>query len=224
MKRIRDTLPSKTKEISVLERIKRIQSVSQTSSLMSRIKAALKPKQTTPLHKIKRVQAVAQTAENMETLRRAANAREEEIQLINDEDPCLEKTHAGRYERELGRQGDTEARQDHGPVGNRGTEPTAGRDVARGNAPNHGRHPDQNLERKLSNASRDRRHKGNLETARGRVRNNKFRRAAEGSATLAREANDMANDSPTITPPLDPNDPTWAMKALNAWSNGHRMQ
>lgn len=216
MKRIRDALPSITKETSVLDRLRRVQAVTQTASLMSRIKAALKSKPATPLHKIKRAQAVAQTEEKMKALRRAANANKEEIQLIDDEDPLLEKTHERRHERELGRQGDTETRPDRGPTRDRRAGAGTGGTDARGNDADHGRHPDQNSARKRSHASGARGHKANLEAARGRVRNNKFRRAAEGAPTLAREANNMANDSPTITPPLDPNDPAWAIKALNA--------
>lgn len=223
MKQVRDALPQKPKETRLLDRLRRNHVVRSTADHMKRILAALRPKPATPLHKIRRAQAVQATDENMKTLRRAANAREEEIQLIDDEDPLLEKAHGRRHERELGREGDTETRPDREPIGDRGAGKGAGGTDARGNDADHGRHADQDSARKRSHASRARGHKSDLASVRGRIRNNKFKKAAEGAATLAREANEMANDSPTITPPLDPNDPTWAQKALNAWSNGHRM-
>lgn len=223
MRQIQDTLSEKPKETRILDRLRRNQVVRSTADHMKRILAVLKPKPATPLHKIRRAQAVQATNENMKNLRRAANAREEEIQLIDDEDPGLERAHENSPEREPGRQGDPEATRDREPTRDRGTGKGTGGTDARGNDADHGRHADQDSARKRSHTSGARGHEVDLATARKRVRNNKFRRAAEGAATLAREANEMANDSPTITPPLDPNDPAWAMKALNAWSNGHRM-
>lgn len=223
MKQVRDALPEKPKETRLLDRLRRNQVVRSTSDHMKRIKNALKLKQATPLHKIKRVQAVQATDEKMTKLRKAANAREEEIQLIDDEDPRLERANARRSTRALGHSSDAETQSDRSAVADRPTgERTAGTDSGT-NTANVSGHADQNSQRNRSTPGRSGGHKGHLETARGRVKNNKLKDAAKGSSGIINEANGMANDSPTISPPLDPNDPTWASKALQAWSNGHHM-